>query len=89
MIQESQKYSEDMNTFNFGNKQILDSCDGDNVIAWHVMHQITGRIYDEYHLESAKIYRDFYQEILHWNDRRRDTAESVIGILPRIHGFNS
>lgn len=70
-------------------KQILDSCDGDNVIAWHVMHQITGRIYDEYHLESAKIYRDFYQEILHWNDRRRDTAESVIGFLSRIHGFNS
>lgn len=67
-------------------KQILDSCVGDNVIAWHVMHQITGRIYDEYHLESAKIYRDFYQEILHWNDRRRDTAESVIGILPRTQG---
>ena len=31
-------------------KQILDSCVGDNVIAWYVMHQITGRIYDEYHL---------------------------------------
>lgn len=70
-------------------KQILDSCDGDNVIAWHIMHQITGRIYDEYHIESAKIYRDFYQEILHWNDRRRETAEGVLAFLSRIHGFNS
>lgn len=70
-------------------KQILDSCDGDNVIAWHVMHQITERLYDEYHLESAKIYRDFYQEILHWNDRRRETAEGVLAFLSRIYGFGS
>lgn len=69
-------------------KQILNSCEGDNVKAWHIMHQITGRLYDEYHLESAKIYRDFYQEILNWNDRRRDTAESVLGFLSRIDGFN-
>jgi hypothetical protein len=69
-------------------KQILDSCDGDNVIAWHMMHQITGRIYDEYHIESAKIYRDFYQEILHWNDRRRETAENVLAFLSRIYGFD-
>ncbi len=59
-------------------KQILDSCDGDNVIAWNMMHQITGRIYDEYHIESAKIYRDFYQEILLWNASRRETAKSVL-----------
>lgn len=70
-------------------KQILDSCDGDNVIAWHTMHQMSGRIYDEYHLESAKIYRDFYQEILDWNDRRRETAESVLAFLSRIYGFGS
>lgn len=70
-------------------KQILDSCDGDNVIAWHMMHQITGQIYDEYHIESAKIYRDFYQEILHWNDRRRETAESVLAFLSRINCFDS
>lgn len=69
-------------------KQILDSCDGDNVIAWHTMHQITGRIYDEYHIESAKIYRDFYQEILHWNERRRETAEGVLAFLSSIYGFD-
>lgn len=70
-------------------KQILDSCNGDNVIAWHVMHQITERLYDEYHLESAKIYRDFYQEILLWNDRRRETAEGVLAFLSSIYGFES
>lgn len=70
-------------------KQILDSCDDDNVIAWHTMHQMSGRIYDEYHLESAKIYRDFYQEILDWNDRRRETAESILAFLSRIYGFGS
>lgn len=70
-------------------KQLLDSCYGDNIIAWHMMHQITGRIYDEYHIESAKIYRDFYQEILHWNDRRRETAESILAFLSRVNGFDS
>lgn len=70
-------------------KQILDSCEGDNVIAWHMMHRITGQIYEEHHLESAKIYRDFYQELLNWNDRRRNTAESVLGFLSTIYGSDS
>lgn len=70
-------------------KQILKSCAGDNVIAWHMMHQITGQIYEEHHLESAKIYRDFYQELLNWNDRRRNTAESVLGFLSTIYGSDS
>lgn len=70
-------------------KQLLDSCEGDNVIAWYMMRQITGHIYEVYHLESAMIYRDFYQELINWNDRRRETAESVLGFMSTIYGSNS
>lgn len=62
-------------------QQLLDSCKGDNVIAWYMMRQITGHIYEEYHIESAKLYRDFYHELINWNDRRRETAEAVLGFL--------
>lgn len=70
-------------------KQIIESCEGDNIKTWHIMYQIMGSIYDEYHLESAKIYRDFYQELLNWNDRRRDIAERVLGLFSRINNYNS
>lgn len=65
-------------------EQILVSCEGDNVTAWYMMRQITGQIFEEYHLESAKIYNDLYNTLLDWNDKRRQTAEVVLAFLGQI-----
>lgn len=62
-------------------RQILDSCKGDNVIAWGMMFNITKHIYEVYHLESAKFYSDFYENLLTWNDKRALCANAVLSFV--------